>query len=286
MRSAELNRTEIEVWLPKSGLTVRGWHSGGASGPPTLCLHGVLDNCASFAPFFERAGDLDLTAIDLPGHGWSDPIGSSTCNYLDYVAAILEFAQVQGWSTFQLIGHSMGGSLSTVVAGLHPEKVSKLVLIDALGPAAVSAEETRSTVVRYLRTYLDGKEPPRYRSVEQAVRARVQLADILLDTAEKLVERDLIEAGDGYAWRTDPRIKYPPVRTFSEDQVLAFIRAITAPTLLVSASRTALVEDYYPRRIATVPDLRHVTLPGSHHLHMENAGPVADLITRFLDARS
>ncbi|GAA2632442.1 alpha/beta hydrolase [Streptomyces axinellae] len=284
MTDTALDLAELAVRLPKSGLTVRGWHNRGTGGPPTLCLHGVLDNCASFVPFLERAGDLDLTAIDLPGHGRSDPIGSVTCNYYDYVAAILEFAQLQGWDTFRLIGHSMGGALSTVVAGAHPEKVSKLVLIDALGPAAVPADETRTTVARYLRAFLDGREAPRYRSIEQAVHARMQLADILLDTAERLVERDLVAVGDGYSWRTDPRIKYPPVRTFGEEQVLAFIRAITAPTLLISATRTSLVEDYYPRRIASVPDLRHVTVPGSHHVHMENAGPVTELITKFLGA--
>jgi hypothetical protein len=31
-----------------------------------------------------------------------------------------------------------------------------------------------------------------------------------------------------------------------------------------------------------VPDLRHLTLPGGHHLHMENAAPVAAVIRQFL----
>lgn len=60
------------------------------------------------------------------------------------------------------------------------------------------------------------------------------------------------------------------------------LRAITAPTLLIKAGRTTLVEDYYPRRIAAVPNLRQVTLPGSHHLHIENADPVAAVIRQFL----
>src|SRR5262249_19552025 len=174
-----------------------------------------------------------LTAIDLPGHGLSDPIGSPTCHYLDYVAVVLEFAQIQGWDTFDLIGHSMGGALSTVVAGVHPEKVSRLVLIDAIGPAAISPEQARPPAARYPYAYPSGREHPLYRRREQAVQARVQLADILLDTAEKLVERDLIAVDGGYSWRTDPRIKYPPMRTFGEEQVLEFVRAITAPTLLI-----------------------------------------------------
>jgi pimeloyl-ACP methyl ester carboxylesterase len=127
-----------------------------------------------------------------------------------------------------------------------------------------------------------GKDNPTYRTRDQAVKVRTQLADILATTADKLVERDLSQVPGGYSWRHDPRLKYPSIRTFTEEQVLACIRAITAPTLLIKAGRTTLVEDYYPRRIAAVPNLRQVTLPGSHHLHIENADPVAAVIRQFL----
>lgn len=156
---------------------------------------------------------------------------------LSYVAVILELAHEQGWDRFQLVGHSLGGSLATLVAGLHPEKVSRLVLVDSIGPLSGTAEQTRTTVARYLSTYLSGKDHPIYRSRDQAVRARAQLA---------------------------------------------CIRAITAPTLLVKADRSALVEEYYPARIAAVPDLRQVTLPGGHHLHIENADAVAAVVRQLL----
>lgn len=276
---------EVAIQLPRSGVTLCGRRRPGV-GMPTLCLHGWLDNCASFDPLLERLPDLDVLAVDLPGHGLSDPLPSVICHYLDYAACVLELAHAQGWDRFQLIGHSLGGAVSTLVAGLHPEKVERLVLIDAIGPLSSTPDEARVSTARYMSAYLGDVGQPVYRTRQQAVKARVQLADILTDTAEQLVERDLHETPGGFTWRTDVRLKYPPARPFGEEQVLAFIRSITAPTLLVLAERTALVERFYGRRIENVPDLRRVTLAGGHHLHMENPDAVAATIGSFLERQS
>lgn len=273
---------DVEFFLPRAGMTIRGQRSGPRDAIPTLCLHGWLDNCASFAPFADRVDDLNLIAIDLPGHGLSDPIPSATCQYLDHVACVLELAHTQGWTQFQLVGHSLGGALSSLIAGIHPEKVSSLVLIDAIGPLSAKPRHTRETIARYLRAYLANESPPVYRSKLQAVKARVQLADILFDTAEQLVERDLHEVPGGYTWRSDPRLRYPFSLVYTEEQVLEFLRNITAPTLFVHAERTALHESYYPARWAAVPNLQRVTLAGGHHLHMENPDLVAKAVHDFL----
>jgi pimeloyl-ACP methyl ester carboxylesterase len=104
---------------------------------------------------------------------------------------------------------------------------------------------------------------------------------MLMDTAEHLLSRDLQAVPGGYSWRSAARLKYPFTMVFTEEQVLAFIRAIRAPTLLVTAERTALREAFYPQRIESVPDLRHVVVEGGHHLHMENVPPVAEFIREF-----
>jgi pimeloyl-ACP methyl ester carboxylesterase len=280
--------TDVEFPLPRSGITLRGQRTGTAGGEPALCLHGLLDNSASFEPLLSELGDLDLdvVAVDLPGHGLSDPFPSATCQYFDMVAAVLELVDVLGWDRFHLIGHSLGGALSSLIAGTHPEKITSLVLIDAIGPLSATPERTRATVARYLHAYLAKDQNPLYRTRMQAVKARAQLADILFDTADRLVVRDLVPVPGGYSWRTEMRLKHPFMLVFTEEQVLEFLRSITAPTLLVRAVRTALVEDYYERRVATVPDLTQVHLAGGHHLHMENVEPVAHVIRNFLRERS
>lgn len=274
---------DVSIPLPRSGITLRGYRRATRRGIPTLCLHGWLDNCASFTPLFDLLPDADLVAVDLPGHGWSDPSPSATCQYLEYVACVLELVRELGWERFQLIGHSLGGALSSLLAGIHPDRVSRLVLLDAIGPLPASPQESLDGVAGYLGAYLDGARHPVYRTRAGAVLARVQLADILLDTAETLVARDLREVPGGYSWRHDVRLKRSLIPTFTEDQVLAFLRNITAPTLLIKAERSALQESFYPQRVATVPDLRQVMLPGGHHLHLENAGAVSIAVRAFLD---
>ncbi|WP_433713391.1 alpha/beta fold hydrolase [Nocardia sp. CA-084685] len=278
MTSAE----EVSIRLPRAGITLRGKRTGG-EGIPVLCLHGILDNCASFDALAQRLPGADLIAVDLPGHGLSDPIPALTCNYVDYAACVLELAHTLGWDRFRLIGHSLGGAVSSLVAGIHPDKVDRLVLLDAIGPLSADPDRAVFGLARYLDTYLNGDRHPVYRSRIHAVKTRVQLADILLDTAEVLVERDLIEVPGGFSWRHDVRLNRGLTATLGEEQVLAFLRGILAPTLLVTAERTALVEPYYPTRIGSVPKLRQVTLPGGHHLHMENPDEVAAEIGKFLE---
>ncbi|WP_040789100.1 alpha/beta fold hydrolase [Nocardia paucivorans] len=275
---------EISFALPRAGITLHGKRSAGGRGLPVLCLHGILDNCASFDALARCLPEVDVIAVDLPGHGRSDPIPSATCHYLDYAACVLELAHTQGWDRFRLIGHSLGGAVSSLVAGIHPDKIDRLVLIDAIGPLSAEPDRAVAGLARYLDTYLRGDRHPVYRSRTHAVKTRVQLADILLETAETLVERDLVEVADGYSWRHDVRLSRGMTPSMGEEQVLAFLRNITAPTLLVRAERTALVESYYPTRIDTVPKLREVTLPGGHHLHMENVEAVAEVVAGFLEA--
>ena len=57
-----LARTRARVRLLASG-----------SGPPLVLLHGVSLSAASWAPLFPALADRRLLAIDLPGHGLSDP---------------------------------------------------------------------------------------------------------------------------------------------------------------------------------------------------------------------
>ncbi len=89
-------------------------------------------------------------------------------------------------------------------------------------------------------------------------------------------------------FRHDPRLQLPSHSYLSLEQIHAFTDEVKARTLLVSGEQGWPVppEDYVERkRILTSKGLlRHITLPGSHHLHLdpEHAPRTASEVTDFL----
>lgn len=273
---------EVAFTLPRSGITLRGRRTGTPTDTPIVCLHGWLDNCASFAPLMHRAPELDLIAVDLPGHGLSDPGPGIIYDLLDYAACVLELAHAQQWHRFGLIGHSMGGVVAAITAALHPRKVIDLVLIDIVGLFTATPEQTTIRLAGYLDAYLSDQRPRPYPTRDQATRTRVHLGDMSHNAAEQLCERDLELVSDGYAWRTDPRLKYPFPLTFDQEQMHALLRRVEAPTLRIVAQRDTPPPSLCHGLLDILLNLRSVTIPGGHHLHMENADPVAAEIRQFI----
>ena len=132
---------ELAVELP--GGTVRGLRWGEAGRPPVLALHGWLDNAASFVPLAAHLEGIELVAIDLPGHGRSAhlPPGADY-SFAAAVHLVLDVADALGWERFALLGHSMGAGISSLVAAACPERVRRLVAIEALGALPDTPENT------------------------------------------------------------------------------------------------------------------------------------------------
>src|SRR5262245_45730804 len=75
----------------------------------------------------ELAGTLRVSALDLPGHGESDPAPSSSVE--DYAGAVGDFLTALASTPPIVIGHSLGGSIAITLAARRPELVRGLVLI-------------------------------------------------------------------------------------------------------------------------------------------------------------
>ena len=83
-------------------LILRGWQSGPADGPLCLCLHGWLDNANSFLPLAEKLPQLQLVAIDLPGHGQSDHRSPDAhYHFLDWVDDVVQLLHLLQLSSNQ-----------------------------------------------------------------------------------------------------------------------------------------------------------------------------------------
>jgi pimeloyl-ACP methyl ester carboxylesterase len=285
---AALNRDEIELET-RSG-TLAGLEWGKSPDHPLLALHGWLDNAASFARLCRHLRGCHVVAIDLPGHGKSmhrAPHGAY--HLVDYADDVLNAADALHWRRFGLIGHSLGAGVASMIAGTIPERVTELILIDGIGPIANTPEDAPTQLRQALlqrRRYRKKIEPRVYPNVESAIEARKLSGNLSDEAVGFLAERGLRKNPKGVFWGHDRRLTLPSPLYLTEPQVLAFLRSIVAPTLLIKATR-GILERYDPTaRIASVKDISVVELPGGHHLHLEDPLPVADAILKFLADRA
>jgi len=263
---------------------LRGGHAGG---PPLLCLHGWLDNAASFLPLSPWLSGFDWVALDLPGHGASAhrPPGFDYA-FADWIHDTLDAMDALGWQQASLLGHSMGGAIASATAAAAPGRVHRLALVEALGPLA-GDPATAGQRLREAVAARRGRGPREARTIpdlDTAVAMRLQASRMAPDAARLIVERNLRPVAGGFAWRSDPRLTQPSHVRLDEASVRAMVAAIEAPTLLVAADPpppyfTAAARD---ERAACLRDGRQVVMPGSHHLHMEQPDAVAAVLLPFL----
>jgi pimeloyl-ACP methyl ester carboxylesterase len=280
---------EIEIELPYLRLAARTF--GDPALPPLLAVHGWLDNAASFdrlAPLL--CAHFHIVALDLPGHGRSAhrPPGR-WYHYIDYLGDLLAAADALGWQRFGVLGHSLGGATASMVAGACPERIERLLLIEALGPMTLPAEQTLAHLRRSLSESSRSGPLRVFANETEAAEARMRGNGLTLSRAAAMVlaARGTKPVPGGVSWSSDPRLTLTSPVRYTEEQILAVLNGIVAPTLLVLAepSPPFLPLQMIERRSAAVPGIRVMRLPGSHHLHLEDAQPVADAILQFVTAK-
>jgi pimeloyl-ACP methyl ester carboxylesterase len=272
---------EQRVALPALNLAAQVW--GADDAPPLLALHGWLDNAGSFALLAPRLAERwRVIALDLPGHGHSDHLpGGAHYHFIDYVRSVLAAADALGLQHYDLLGHSLGAGIASLVAAAAPQRIGQLLLIEGLGPLGDDGAHT-------LQRFRDGLAPRRsdgkplrvFRQIDQAVSARAIASGLRAELARPIVERGLLEITDGWHWRSDPRLTRPSPLRLAEAQIHALLRGIAAPTALLLAEPATSYLPSHPMqlRAACVETIRVSHMAGGHHLHLEHPRAVADWI--------
>jgi pimeloyl-ACP methyl ester carboxylesterase len=278
---------DTRIALPQGhALAVRSW--GNPARAPLLALHGWLDNAGSFdriAPLL--ACDRHVVAPDLRGHGRSDHFAAGTWpTYIDWFDDVLALYAHFGWSRADLLGHSLGGTVLSLFAALYPDRVGRLLLVEALGPLTSTAEESLPQLRRALeqRAAYPARRALRvFPHMEQAISVRMHSNDLSQAAARCLVERGVRDVDGGVVWSSDPRLTLASAQRFTEAQVLAMLPGIVAPTLLILAepATSYLPSEIMQARAARLADVHTVRIPGNHHLHLEQPDAVADIIRQF-----
>ncbi|TWH99377.1 pimeloyl-ACP methyl ester carboxylesterase [Luteimonas cucumeris] len=268
---------------------IAGLRNGREGAPRVLALHGWLDNAASFVPLAPYLDDVDLVAIDLPGHGRSAhlPPGADY-SFAGALNTVLDAADALGWDRFALLGHSMGAGIASLIAAACPQRIERGVFIEALGALAEDVDRTVSRMREAVAATraLPGKRLRVFPTLEPAIRARMQANQLSEPVARLLVERGVDAVEGGYVWSSDPRLTLPTMTRMTEAQIADLVRGIECPARVIFAdpAQTYLPDPLRRARAALLPQGELIVLAGGHHLHMEQPRQVAAAITGFFHA--
>ena len=255
--------------------------------PLVIALHGWLDNGASFLPLAPHLEAFHLVCLDLPGHGHSDHKVTPYV-FVDWLDDLHQIVQAAGWSRFILLGHSLGALIASAYAGVFPEQVARLILLEGLGPLSQPDEEVPGQLRRAIlnRSRTRERASGGFASLDEAVAARCKVADISPAAARLICERQLEEREGRWHWRSDPRLRDLSPLRMSEGQAQALIRAIACPVLFIAgAEGFASLQAQWQQRHAAFAQIERVVLAGNHHFHMENSAETAVCIEKFCQIR-
>ena len=268
---------------------IGGLRGGDAGGTRVLALHGWLDNAASFLPLSRHLSGIELVVPDLPGHGHSVHIGPGA-EYTSGVAvnAVLDLADALGWDEFCLLGHSMGAGIASLLAASSPQRVRRLVAIEALGGLSETVERTAARWQEAIAAAraLPGKRLRVFTDIATPIRARMQANQLSEANARLLVERGIHAVDGGYVWSSDQRLTLPTPQRLDEAQIAALVANIRCPTRVIFAEPA---QPYFPeplrsQRARLLPEGELILMAGTHHLHMEDPAGVARAIGDFFGA--
>lgn len=271
-------------------LAVLEWPAEGAPRGDVVLLHGFQDAAATWdlvAPTLARAGHRVL-APDQRGFGDSGRVHPSGYYYFpDYVFDLAEVVDALAPAApIALVGHSMGGTVATMYAGLRPERVRALALLEGLGPpahdddAAVDRERAWIEGVRRLRA-----RPERSMSADDVL---ARLAFAHPGVPEPVLRRRAAQLArpapdGGFVWAFDPLHRTPSPIPFSIDRWRAHARRITARTLCVGGGPTGFHPADEADRVATIAGARTAELPDAGHMmHWTRPDEVAALLVEHL----
>ncbi len=281
------------------------WLEWPAEGPahahrPTLVmLHGWMDVAASFQFVVDSLQPgVRVVALDWRGFGHSHS-GADTFWFPDYLGDLDAWlAEVSPDAPADLLGHSMGGNVAMIYAGVRPARVRRLVNLEGFGMPATRPEQAPERLSRWLDELRNPARMRHYASLEA-------VADWLRQNNPRLrTDRALWLAGRWSEARTDEQgrtrwhilgeaaHKHVNPTLYRVEEVLATWARIEAPTLWVDGDLTDMGQWWGSRylrhefevRLAVVRQVeRHRLAPAGHMLHHDQPEALAALIDTFLD---
>jgi len=289
-------RESESLFLAVRGLRyhVRRWPapSSHPGAPKMFLLHGWMDVSASFQFVVDALrGPWDVYAPDWRGYGLTEWGKSDSYWFPDYLADLDNILErISGQDAVNLVGHSLGGNVAALYAGVRPQRVARLVNLEGFGMAPTRPEQAPKRYARWLNELHERPGLRTYQDFgELAERLRKSNPRLTREKSDFLARHWGREEGDTVVLRGDPAHKIVNPLLYRLEEVQACWREATAPVLWVDAAesdtlkRLGLTEAQHAERRSCFKGLKYVTVrDAGHMLHHDQPDEVARLIEDFL----
>ncbi len=280
---------EDRFWTSSDGLNL---HYRNYPGPeeaaklPVLCMHGLTRNARDFASLAESlAATRRVIVPEMRGRGMSDYApDSDSYTPITYVQDVEKLLAEQGIDRFVVVGTSMGGLMTMLMAASQPGRMAAVVMND-IGPAVEA--EGLARISGYVG---QGRSYPTWvhaaRGLEEAHGAAFPGYD--LDQWLEMAKRTMVVSQNGrIVFDYDMAIAEPfakPGNAAPANLWTAFEALAGVPMLLVRGGLSDLISADTVRKMGEVnPAMRTVTVPDVGHAPTLDEPEVRAAIHALLD---
>lgn len=279
------------------------WGTPSPDKTPLVMVHGWMDVAASFQFVIDAMKDDHwIIAPDWRGFGLTETPNTDHFFFPDYLADLDQLLDhYVGERPINLLGHSMGGHIATLYAGIRPERVNKLINLEGFGMPATRPTQAPSRLAKWMdqlkalhRGEIDLKPYPSLEAVAQRlIKTNPRLGE---DKAHWLAQHWARANAQG-EWRILGHAAHKVINPnlFKTDETQAIYERITAPVLCVVADSDSIAQwwkdsyslDEFKQRIAAVPKLTHAVISDAGHmLHHDQPEVLAHRIEEFLSLQT
>lgn len=263
------------------------WGNEGA--PPVLLIHGGHDHCRNWdwvAQSLQK--DYFVVAPDLRGHGDSQWLVGSPYSMVDFLYDIEQLVHQLGYKQISVIGHSLGGMIALLYAGLYSEKVNRALSIEGMAGYNLRFDRAPEQIRSRMRNWIEStrglasRTPRRYPTIAEAFQ-RMQSVNSYLTTeqARHLTIHGSNQNENGtYSWKFDNYTRvFGPVRLANEEIEYLYSQ-IDCPVLLVYGKDSWAGAPPKDKFSASIPNFQTAAIGDAghwcHHDHLDEFLAIAN----------